>query len=282
MTALLSFPMSFHVGLEGRAFLWRSSSMTARSRSAAASEQLWPEFCAGRDAQLREELIEQYRPLAMAVMRRLQRHRDEDLEQVALLGLIKAVDRFDPDLHFSFTSFAVPTIAGEIKRYWRDQSRPVRCPRSLLNLHARVVAEQAELTSRLGREPTLAEVASALDVGLEEVVEALAVEDICHPRTLDGRVRFRGSQDEVTLEDCLGTDDSELERVEERVACKQVLDHLNPVLKKVIQLRYYGHMTQAQTAQRLGFSQMHVSRLERRGLNILREQLAVPHSAANR
>jgi RNA polymerase sigma-B factor len=141
---------------------------------------------------------------------------------------------------------------------------------------------QAELMSRLGRQPSLAEVASALDVELEDVVEASAVEDLCHPRTLDGRVTAHGSQEEVALEDCLGTEDSELQRVEERVACKQVLDHLNPVLKKVIQLRYYGHMTQAQAAQRLGVSQMHVSRLERRGLDMLREQLAVPHSVASR
>jgi RNA polymerase sigma-B factor len=256
--------------------------MTARSRSVESSEQLWQEFTYGQDPQLREKLIERYRPLAMAVMRRLQRHRDEDLEQVALLGLMKAVDRFDPGLGYSFASFAVPTIAGEIKRYMRDQSRPVRCPRSLLELHAKVVARQAELRSWSGREPTLAEVAEAMDVELEAVVEALAVEDIGHPWSLNGRVTLRGPQEEVTLEDCLGAEDSELQRVEERVACNQVLDRLNPVLKKVIQLRYYGHMSQAQAAQQLGVSQMHVSRLERRGLNMLRDQLSVPHSGATR
>jgi RNA polymerase sigma-B factor len=256
--------------------------MIARRRSAESSEKLWHEFIAGRDPRLREALLEQYRPLAMAVIRRWQKRGDEDLEQVALLGLLKAIDRFDPGLGYSFASFAVPTIAGEIKRYFRDQSRPVHCPRSLLELHAKVVAQQAELTSRSGREPTLAEVADALDVELEEVVEALAVEDICHPWSLNGRARFREPREEVTLEDCLGAEDSELQRVEERVACNQVLDHLNPVLKKVIQLRYYGHMSQAQAAQRLGVSQMHVSRLERRGLSMLREEFALPHSAATR
>jgi RNA polymerase sigma-B factor len=256
--------------------------MIARSRSVESSEQLWQEFITGRDPRLRETLIERYRPLAMAVMRRWQKRWDEDLEQVALLGLMKAVDRFDPGLGYSFTSFAVPTIAGEIKRYFRDQSRSVHCPRSLLELHAKVVAQQAELMSQSGREPTLAEVAEAMGVELEEVVEALAVEEICHPWSLSGRPGFGEPREEVTREDGLGAEDSELERVEERVACKQVLDHLNPVLKKVIQLRYYGHLSQAQAAQRLGVSQMHVSRLERRGLSMLREQLVVPHSGATR
>src|SRR5262249_39122669 len=163
----------------------------------------------------------------------------------------------DPGLGYSFTSFAVPTIAGEIKRYLRDQSRPVRCPRSLLGLHAKVIAKQAELTSRSGREPTLAEGADALNVELEAVGEALAVEDFGHRWSLNGRVTFREPQEEVTLEDCLGTEDSELQRVEERVACKQVIDRLSPVLRKVIQLRYYGAMSQAQAAKQLGVSQMH-------------------------
>src|SRR5689334_15364647 len=126
--------------------------MTAQGTRLRSREALWSEYRAHPDSGLRDELIEQHRPLAMAVMRRLMRHGDEDLEQVALLGLVKAVDRFDPGLGYSFASFAVPTIAGEIKRYLRDQSRPVRCPRSLLELHAKVVAKQAELRAHSRRE----------------------------------------------------------------------------------------------------------------------------------
>jgi RNA polymerase sigma-B factor len=222
---------------------------------------------------LRERLIEGHRQLALAIARRLGHNGDEDIEQVALMGLVKAADRFDPDRGTRFSTFAVPTIEGEVKRYLRDYSRLVRPPRSLLELHDAVVAAEAELTARSGRSPTVTAIAAALGVEIDRVLDAMAMEDTCHPSSLDGLQETTEREASAALHRCLGRDDPELARVEERLAWTGALDTLPPPLRSVIELRYYEDLTQSEIARRLGISQMQVSRLERRALEKLRYRL---------
>jgi RNA polymerase sigma-B factor len=229
---------------------------------------------AGHSSQVREELIERYRPLAFMALRNLRHHWDEDLEQVAMLGLIKAIDRYDPATGYCFSSFAVPTILGELRHYLRDQSHLVRCPRPLINLHDAVKARERELTKETGQVPALGEVAASLGVPVDRVAEAMAMEEICRPWSLDAPVPPKEAEQPVTLEDCLGEEDPELTRAEERVAWRQMLERLDPRLKQVIELRFYQNLSQQESARRLGVSQMHVSRLERRALDRLRAQAA--------
>jgi RNA polymerase sigma-B factor len=250
-------------------------SMKTQQARAATRERLWSAYRSCHERRVREQLIDEYRDLVYGLLSRMGRRWDEDLEQVALIGLMKAVDRFDPGSGNAFSSYAVPTIVGEIKRYLRDQSRLVRPTRSLLDLRVRARAREAELTAVTGRSPTVAELAEALGLDLERVVEAMAMEETCHPRSLDALLRSSDSEHTGVLEQCLGQEDPELERVETCVACRQALALLEPRLRTVIQLRYYQNLTQKQAARRLGVSQMQVSRLERRALHQLEDKLVV-------
>ncbi|MBI3910055.1 MAG: sigma-70 family RNA polymerase sigma factor [Armatimonadetes bacterium] len=249
--------------------------MVTQQASAETADHLWSAYASHPTRRLRERLIEQYRPLAYSVLRRIRRRGDEDLEQVALLGLVKAVDHFNPALGNRFSSFAVPTILGELKRYLRDHSRPVRPPRSLLDLHAAVVAKDRELTVRIRRTPAIPELASALSVEPDQVTEALAIEEACHPYSLDGLMESLERDQPVVLEECLGVEDPGLAQIEAQVAWSQAVNELDPPLKEIIELRYYRNLTQREAARRLGVSQMHVSRLERRALDRLRCQVMV-------
>jgi RNA polymerase sigma-B factor len=236
-------------------------------------ERLWNAYQSRHESQVREQLIEEYRDLAYSVLHRMGRRWDEDMEQVALIGLMKAIDRFDPTSGNAFSSFAIPTIVGEIKRAVRDQSRLVRPTRSLLDLRVRIRRKEAELTSATGRSPTLPELAEALGLDLERVLEAMALEETCHPCSLEALVRPSDAAPAMTLEQALGEEDPELARVELRVACRQALALLEPRLQTVLRLRYYRNLTQQQAARRLGVSQMQVSRLERRALHQLQGEL---------
>jgi RNA polymerase sigma-B factor len=235
-------------------------------------KHLWSDYRSRGESALREQLIEEYRDLAFSILHRMGRRWDEDLEQVALLGLMKAVDRFDPASGNAFSSFAVPTIVGEVRRYLRDQSRLVRPTRSLLDLRVRVRDKEAELTAATGRCPTFAALAEALGIGLERITDAMAMEETCHPCSLDMLVQRPESDAPTMLEQCFGEEDPALARVETSVACRQALALLDPRLRAVIRLRYYQNLTQAQAAKRLGVSQVQVSRLERRALHQLHDE----------
>jgi RNA polymerase sigma-B factor len=244
----------------------------ARSQS---SEAQWAAYARKPDPHVREQIIQRYRPLAYSVLNKVHYRGDEDLEQVALLALVKAVDRFDPSSGHHFSSFAVPTILGELRHYLRDQSRMVRCPRPLFELRAAVLDRQRAQPLLNGQEATLADIARDLGVEPEHVVEAMALEEICHPSSLDQNSRCHEDEPPGQKEEILGAADPELERVEERIGWKQALAHLDPRLRKVIELRFYQNLSQQKAAARLGVSQMQVSRLERRALDRLRNQVAI-------
>lgn len=235
------------------------------------AQSLWAAYAAQPSASLREQLIEQNRPLALAILKRLGYGGDEDLQQVALIGLVHAVDRYDPTQGNQFATFATPTIVGEVKRYLRDFSRTIRPPRSIHDLHTALLGKVPALTSELGRSPTLAELARALGTEPEQIVEAMAMEDVSHPVSFDSLRSSTESEDVPALHESLGAVDPEYARVEERLAWANVLDALEAPLRRVIQLRFLQDMTQREAAARLGVSQMQVSRLERRALARARE-----------
>ena len=222
---------------------------------------------------LREELVTGYLPVAQHIARRFA-HRGEpldDLIQVATVGLINAVDRFEPGRGSDFFSFAVPTISGEVRRHFRDQGWSMRVPRRLKDLHVSLNAAIAELSQRLGRAPRPSELAEKLDLPTNEVLEGLAAGQAYRGSSLDEILS--GDQSGTTLGDLLGQADAELERVEYQQSLQPLLAELPHRERTILMLRFFGNMTQTQIADRVGVSQMHVSRLLAQTLAKLRERL---------
>ena len=195
----------------------------------------------------------------------------DDLVQVARVGLVKAARRYDPERGHDFVSYAVPTMLGEIRRYFRDACWTVRVPRGLQELSLRVSATTDRLARDLGRSPTASEVAAALDVSEEEVLEALESSWAYNADSLDAPVH--GGDGSVTIADRLGDDESPLEDVDARESLRRVLGTLPARERRILTLRFFGERTQGEIAQELGISQMHVSRLLSRTLTRLREHL---------
>jgi RNA polymerase sigma-B factor len=222
---------------------------------------------------LRHRLVEMHVPLAEGVARRFQSRREpfEDLKQVGVVGLIKAVDRFNLDYGVQFETYAIPTIVGEIKRHFRDCSWAVRVPRRLQELRLSLLAAVRDLTQLNGRSPTVAELAAYLELSEEEIIEGLASANAYTSLSLS--LPDASGDDSRSLMDSLGSEDGELERVEYRESLKPLLDELPEREKTILQLRFYRNMTQSQIAEEIGISQMHVSRLISRACARLREGL---------
>jgi len=222
---------------------------------------------------LREKLVEVHLPLVEHLARRF-RNRGEpldDLIQVATIGLIKSVDRFDPSRGVEFSTYATPTIVGEIKRHFRDKGWAVRVPRRLQELRLSLTSATAELSQQHGRAPTVAELAAHLRLSEDDVLEGLESANAYSTLSLD--VPEQGEQDSPLVADSLGAEDEELEGVEYRESLKPLLAKLPPREKKILLLRFFGNMTQSQIAEEIGISQMHVSRLLARTLAQLRQDL---------
>jgi RNA polymerase sigma-B factor len=222
---------------------------------------------------LRGQLVTGYLPVAQHIARRFA-HRGEpldDLTQVATVGLINAVDRFEPDRGSDFFSFAVPTISGEVRRHFRDQGWSMRVPRRLKDLHVSLNAAVAELSQSLGRAPRPSELADKLGLPTNEVLEGLAAGQAYRGSSLDEILS--GDQSGTTLGDLLGEADAELERVEYQQSLQPLLAELPERERSILMLRFFGNMTQTQIADRVGVSQMHVSRLLAQTLARLRERL---------
>lgn len=224
-------------------------------------------------ARLRARIIEDLLPLATHLAARF-RNRGEpfdDLVQVANLALIKAVDGFDPARGVSFSSYAVPFIAGELKRHFRDKTWHVRVPRRLQELSLQINRATDELTQRLGRSPTVADLARHLEVGEEETIEALEAAGAYHSLSLDAPAG--GEDGASTLVDLIGSEDAELAEVDARVALPPLLATLPAREQRILAMRFFGNLTQSQIAAELGISQMHVSRLITKALTTLRHAL---------
>lgn len=220
---------------------------------------------------IRDELVEMHLPLVEFLARRFAGRGEplDDLMQVGTIGLIKAVDRFDLSRGAEFSTYATPTVIGEIKRYFRDKGWTVRVPRRLQELRASLLAATAQLTQDLGRSPTVPELARHLQVGEEEVLDGLESANAYAPVPLDSV----GSDDGRPVLETLGSMDLAFEGVEYREALRPLLERLPERERRILVLRFVDNLTQSQIAAQLGISQMHVSRLLARTLASLRERL---------
>ena len=229
-----------------------------------------------RKQRARDSLVEQHLPLVEHLARRF-RNRGEpydDLVQVATIGLIKSVDRFDLERGVEFSTYATPTIVGEIKRHFRDKGWAVRVPRRLQELRLSLASATSELSQKQGRAPTVSELAAHLKISDEDVLEGLESANAYSTLSLDAG--DSGSGDEpMPVSETLGVEDEGLEGVEYRESLKPMLERLPPREKKILMLRFFKNMTQSEIAAEVGISQMHVSRLLARTLAQLREGLLV-------
>jgi RNA polymerase sigma-B factor len=235
---------------------------------------LWKRFEETGDPAIREELVERNLPFAKRLARRYRGASEsfDDLLQVASLALVNAVDRFDPARGIPFSAFASPTILGELKRHFRDRAWTVRVPRGLHDRMAQVDKAISELTEKLQRSPSIAEIAEKLEIEPTDVLEVMEANHNRRPLSLDRPVGGDESE-EAQPADWIGAEDKNFELVEGRVALDAALPHLDERERLVLRLRFVEDMTQSQIADRIGHSQMHVSRILRRALEKVREQV---------
>ena len=260
---------------------------TPQRRSAASSEKAREEdrallrrYHEAGDTTAREELIERHLPLVRSLARRYAGRGEalEDIEQVGAIGLIKAIDRFELEREVSLATYATPNVVGEIKRHFRDKGWAIRVPRALQELNASMSGAIERLTGRLGRSPSIAEISEELKTTPEEVLEAMEVGSAYSTVSLS---TGPGGDEELDPLETIGGEDEEFERSEDRAALEPALDRLPPREREILRMRFEEGLPQTQIAQRVGLSQMHVSRLIRKSLSIMREELLrMPPGAA--
>ena len=236
-------------------------------------ELLLAAFAERPDPQLRAALVERYLPLARSIARRYARGAEplDDLFQVASVGLIKALDRFDPARGVAFSSFAVPTIAGELRRYFRDRTWAVRPPRDLQERALAVDRTTEELRNRFGRSPTVRQIGEALELPDEDVLEAMQALRAGRATSLSAP-RGGEEEDEQTLEASIGADDDAFAQAEHRVVYHQLARVLTARERRVVELRFNEDMTQEEIGREVGVSQMQVSRILRQALTKLEDE----------
>ena len=229
---------------------------------------------------IRARLVDNYHDFVYFLARKFANRGEplEDIAQVGYLGLIKAIERFDPDLGYEFTTFATLTVAGEIKRYFRDKGTAIRFPRRLQELHQSVLRVNEQMKNELGREPTVTELADRLGVTPDDVTEAMEMGPAVVPVSLDQPVGSGDGQESRSVAEQIGGADPELDRVEMRDVLERAMEHLTPRERAIMAMRFYEQMSQSEIAKRLGISQMHVSRLQRAALEQLRKY--VPQESA--
>jgi RNA polymerase sigma-B factor len=224
---------------------------------------------ASRDA-ARDALVHLHLPLVEHCARRFRNRGEpfEDLVQVGTIGLIKSIDRFESDRGVEFSTYATPTIIGEIKRYFREKGWAIKVPRRLQELRMQLTATTAELSQDLGRSPTPRELAERIGCTVEEIIEGMESSNAYATLSLDAT--DEGDEPGGSMLDALGVEDPDLEHVEVRESIKPMLDQLDPREKRILVLRFFKNMTQTQIAEEIGISQMHVSRLLTRTLDQMR------------
>src|SRR4051812_40183505 len=239
---------------------------------AQSDRRLFRRYVDAHDPVDRDAIVERFLPLARQLAARYQRPEEpfDDVFQVACFGLVKAVDRFDVERGVAFSSYAVPTIMGEIKRHFRDRTWAVRVPRDLQELALRVDKVVAELTRELGRQPSVDDVAHAIDVEPEDVLEAMQASSAYRATSLE-TPRATGDDDPgETLGDSVGHIDDGYDRAEQRAVLHELMRSLTPREREVVRLRFEEDLTQAAIGERIGVSQMQVSRVLRHAVARLR------------
>jgi RNA polymerase sigma-B factor len=240
----------------------------------ASEDALWEEFSRTRDAAVREELVNRYLPFAKGLAMRYRGASEppDDLIQVASLGLLNAIDRFDHERGTPFAAFAAPTILCELKRHFRDRVWTVRVPRGLHDRLAEVEKAIAELTRVRQRSPSVREIAARTELDESSVLEVLEANHNRRPLSID-RPGPSEDVDDAPPSEWLGTEDEGYELIEGRIALEEAIPHLSERERLVLRLRFVEDMTQSQIAERIGHSQMHVSRILRRTLHRIRERI---------
>ena len=253
--------------------------MKAASRNSVGGDrgreqdrELLRRYHEGGDTTAREELIERHLPLVRSLARRYAGRGEslEDIEQVGAIGLIKAIDRFELEREVSLATYATPNVVGEIKRHFRDKGWAIRVPRALQELNASMSGAIERLTVKLSRSPSIAEIAEELETTPEQVLEALEVGSAYSTVSLSGAP---GGDDELDPLETIGEEDEGFQRSEDRAALAPALLRLPPREREILRMRFEEGLPQTQIAQRVGLSQMHVSRLIRKSLAEMREQL---------
>jgi RNA polymerase sigma-B factor len=268
-----------------------SQTRTARRRaapprsapaSARREQMLFMRYQRCGDPAARRELVERFLPLARQLARRYRRGGDsEDLEQTASLGLLKAIDRFDPSRGMRFSSFAVPTILGEIKRHRRNTSWSAHVPRGMQERALRVTEAVDHLSGALGESPSPRVVADYLSLSVDEVLEAMEAAAAYDTVSLDAPARG-GDEQATVLAESIGHDESRYDLVEYRVTMTRALRALPLRDRRILYLRFAEDLTQSEIAERTGLSQMHVSRLIRQALDSVRTSASGPEAPPDR
>ncbi len=232
-----------------------------------------PSTSKARRNECRDELVQLHLPLVEHCARRFMNRGEplDDLLQVGTIGLIKSVDRFDDQRGVEFSTYATPTILGEIKRYFRDKGWAIRVPRRLQELRMSIGSVTGDMSQELGRSPTPREIAEKLGVSVEEVMEGIESANAYSTLSLDAG--DAGDEGSNSMLDSLGMDDEALANVEIRASVKPLIEQLPPRERRILLLRFFRGMTQSQIAEEIGVSQMHVSRLLNRTLAQLRTSM---------
>lgn len=250
---------------------------TSSSKSAwdkQKTRELFRRYKEDGDMEAREQLVMSHLNLVRFLANKFKNRGEplDDLVQVGYLGLLKAIDRFDPDRGLEFTTYATPTILGEIKRHFRDKGWSVRIPRRLQELSAKVNQATDSLTTQLQRSPTIQEIADYLDASVDEVLEAMESSSAYSSVPLEGTGSSE-NDDAPSVIDRYGSEDNELAFTDDRLVIEEALKGFSPREREVIELRFLKGMTQIEIAEQLGISQVQVSRLLRRTLKKIQDKI---------
>ncbi|WP_421617195.1 RNA polymerase sigma factor SigB [Brevibacillus sp. TJ4] len=228
---------------------------------------------------LRELLVEAYTPLVETLAQKFARGQilREDLIQVGMIGLLSSISRYDPAFERTFESFAIPTIVGEIKRFIRDKTWSVHVPRRVKELSPKIKHVVDELTMKLQRSPHISDIAQHMGVSEEEILETLEMGRSYHSLSMDSELEADSEGNTITLFDLVGVQDEGFSRVDRDLTIDHAMSSLDMREREIIRMTFYENLSQKQTGDLLGMSQMHVSRLQRRALNKLREALQMEH-----
>ncbi|RBP58608.1 RNA polymerase sigma-37 (RpsB/SigB) subunit [Alkalibaculum bacchi] len=240
-------------------------------------DELFSEYIATKDHQLRNKIFEEHIYIAEILSKKYVNKGVEydDIYQVASLGLIYAIERFDPSKGFEFSSFATPTILGEIKKYFRDKEWIIKVPRRIQDSYRRINQAKEELQHKLMKVPTVDDIANYLNLTHEEVIEAMEGSFAYQPTSLDVKVSNSNDDSDLSLFEVLGLEDTKIAEIENKDFLRTIFDSLSKYDKKIIVDRFYNNKSQNEIAMELGVSQMTVSRLEKKILIKLREKIAV-------
>ncbi|MBB6218045.1 RNA polymerase sigma-B factor [Anaerosolibacter carboniphilus] len=247
----------------------------ADSPKKATEKELFKQYAETKNKDIRNELVNRYLYIAEILSKKYVNKgiEYEDIFQVASLGLIYAIERFDLSRGFEFSSFATPTIIGEIKKYFRDKGWSIRVPRRIQELSKKVNAARIALNQTLQRTPRIEDIAEYLECTEEQVLEAMEASQVYTPKSLDLSYDSNGDDKDLQLMDLVGEDDKHFDVIENRDFIQKCMDKLNEVEIKIIRDRFFYNKTQIQVADEIGVSQMTISRMEKKAIEKFRKEL---------